>query len=64
MLNALRAKFIQLKFYKFPFLFRLSLLLASTNENTVRNPSVYLYKSLKLRSISVSYFKHTVIVST
>ena len=54
-LRILRAQFIPLKFYKFPMLFLLSLLLASTNENIVRNLSVYLYKAFKLpRSISVS----------
>ncbi len=53
-LRTLRAQFIPLKFYKFPSLFRLSLLLASTNENIVRNLSVYLYKTFKLRSISMS----------
>ena len=49
--SSLRVQFISSKFYKFPNLFRLSLLLASTNENTVRNLSVYLYKAFKLRSI-------------
>ena len=49
--SALRVQFIPSKFYKFPNLFPLSLLLASTNENTVRNLSVYLYKAFKLRSI-------------
>ena len=53
-LRTLRAQFIPLKFYKFPSLFRLSLLLASTNENIVRNLSVYLYKAFKLHSISMS----------
>ncbi len=50
-LSALRVQFIPSKFYKFPSLFRLSLLLASTNENIVRNLSVYLYKAFNLRSI-------------
>ena len=50
-LSALRVQFIPSKFYKFPSLFRLSLLLASTNENIVRNLSVYLYKDFKLRSV-------------
>ena len=50
-LSALRVQFIRSKFYKFPSLFRLSLLLASTNENIVRNLSVYLYKAFTLRSI-------------
>ena len=53
-LRTLRAQFIPLKFYKFPSLFRLSPLLASTNENIVRNLSVYLYKAFKLHSISMS----------
>ena len=30
----------------------------------MRNLSVYLHKAFKLRSISMSKFKHTVIVST
>ena len=47
-------QFILWKFYKFPSLFRLSLLLASTYENIVRNLSVYLYKAFNLRSISMS----------
>ena len=53
-LRTLILQFILSKFYKFPSLFRLSLLLASTNENIVRNLSVYLYKAFKLRSISMS----------
>ena len=40
MLSDLREQFIPAKFYKFPGLFRLSLLLASNNENVVRNLSV------------------------
>ena len=63
-LRTLRAQFIPLKFYNFPSLLRLSLLLASINENIMRNLSVYLYNAFKLRRISVSEFKHTVIVST
>ena len=51
-LRTLRAQFILSKFYKYPSLFRLSLLLLSTNENIVRNLSVYLYNAFKLRSIS------------
>ena len=53
-LRTLKAQFIPLKFDRFPGLFRLSLLLASTNENIVRNLSVYLYKAFKLRRISMS----------
>ena len=55
-LRTLRAQFITLKIYKFPSLFRLSLLLASTNKNSVRNPSCICTKPLS--------FKHTVIVGT
>ncbi|WP_419585603.1 hypothetical protein, partial [Thiolapillus sp.] len=51
MLSDLREQFIPAKFHKFPSLFRFSLLLASNNENIVRNLSVYLYKAFKLRSI-------------
>ena len=50
-LSTLRVQFIPSKFYKFPRLFRLSLLLASTNENAVRNLSAYLYKAFKLHRI-------------
>ena len=54
-LRTLRVQFIPLKFYRFPSLFRLSLLLASTNENIVSNLSVYfVYKAFKLHSISMS----------
>ena len=53
--RALKVQFILPKFYRFSSLFfLLSLLLASTNENIVRNLSVYLYKAFKLRRISSS----------
>ena len=51
MLSDLREQFIPAKFHKFPSSFRFRLLLASNNENIVRNLSVYLYKAFKLRSI-------------
>ena len=51
MLSDLREQLIPAKFHKFPSLFIFSLLLASNNENIVRNLSAYLYKAFKLRSI-------------
>ena len=50
----LRKQYIPLKFYKMPNQFRLAMLLACTNEQTMRNVSIYLYKSFKLRSICLS----------
>ena len=49
-LSDLRAQFIPSKLHMFPIRFRLSLLLASNNENIERNLSFYLYKGFKLRS--------------
>ena len=48
-LQGIRETFIQPKYYMHPCLFRLSLLLACTNVNTVRNLSLYLYKAFKYR---------------
>ena len=56
-LRTLRAQFIPLKFDRFPRLFPLSLLLAATNENIVRNLSVYLYKAFKLIIIINNSYK-------
>ena len=47
--SRIRVKFVPSEFYKFPSLFWLSLLLASTNENIVRSLSVYLYKAFKFK---------------
>ena len=43
----LRKQFIPLKYYRHPNLFRLGLLLATQNENILRNLFVYLYKAFK-----------------
>ena len=53
-LRDLRLKLIPPKFYSYPSLFRLSLLLASQNETVVKQLAIYLYKSFKLRSIACS----------
>jgi len=52
--NNLRHDLIPLKFHRNPNAFRLSLLLASTQENTVKNLCVYLYKAFKARDIALS----------
>jgi len=53
-LTDLRLRFISEKFYKNPNLFRLNLLMASTQEEIVRNFALYLYKAFKLRKIAMS----------
>eukprot|EP00745_Piridium_sociabile_P016921 TRINITY_DN25249_c0_g1_i2.p1 TRINITY_DN25249_c0_g1~~TRINITY_DN25249_c0_g1_i2.p1 ORF type:complete len:276 (+),score=3.13 TRINITY_DN25249_c0_g1_i2:81-830(+) len=50
----LRHKYIPLKYYRNPVLFRLALLLSSKNETIIYNLATYLYKSFKRRSIMVS----------
>ena len=52
------------KIIQSPSLFRLSLLLASNNENIVKNLSVYLYKSFKWRSILIFELKSFVVLSS
>ena len=49
MLDDIRKQFIPPKFCKHPCLFRLSLLLASTNQEIVRKLSIFLYKAFKIR---------------
>ncbi len=49
----LRKQFIPLKYYRYPNLFRLGLLLATQNENILRNLCVYLYKAFKRRSVVI-----------
>ena len=44
MWSDLRSQFIPLKLYRFPILFRLSLHLASTNQNMVKHFSMCLYR--------------------
>ena len=44
-----RKQFITPKFCKHPCLFRLSLLLASTNQEIVRKLSIFLYKAFTIR---------------
>jgi len=53
-LNELRHQYILPKFYRNPCLFRLSMLMASTNQHIVKNLSIYLFKALRLRSVVVS----------
>ena len=50
----LRAKYIPLKFYRYPNMFRLSLLLASEKESIIRNLSFFLFKAFRLRSVLTS----------
>ena len=50
----LRNKLIPVKFYKKPSLFKLNMLMASVNENIVKNVCVYLYKAFKLRDYLTS----------
>ena len=52
--NSLRMRYIPLKYHKYPNQFRLSLLLASSNEYLVKNLSLFLYKALQLRSVLLS----------
>ena len=53
-LYELRKDYISEKYYRFPNRFRLSLLLASRNEEIVRKLCIFLYKAFKLRSIVMS----------
>ena len=53
-LNEIRAKLIPYKYYKFPCLFRLCLLLANNNEKVVRNLALYLHKAFRLREVLTS----------
>ena len=50
-LKHLREKFLPAKFCRFPNLFKLTLLLSSTNGKVIHNFGVFLYRSFKLRSI-------------
>ena len=50
----LRDRYIPYKYHRYPTLFKLSLLLASENENVIRNLSIYLHKALILRSVLTS----------
>ena len=49
MLDDIRKQFIPPKFCKQPCVFRLSLLLASTNQEIVRKLSIFLYKAFRSR---------------
>ena len=49
----LRTQSIPLKYFRHPNLFRLGLLLATQNENILRNLCVYLYKAFKRRSVVI-----------
>jgi hypothetical protein len=53
-LNQIRESFIAQKYWRRPCLFKLVLLLSSTNETVARNTALYVYHSFKLRSIAVS----------
>lgn len=50
----LREKLIPKKYFRNPNLCRMNLLLASNNEETVRNLALYMYKAFKLRQIAIS----------
>jgi hypothetical protein len=50
----LRLKLIPEKYFRNPNLSRMNLLLASKNEETVRNLALYMYKAFKLRQIAIS----------
>ena len=54
MLSDIRKQCIPSKFCKHPCLFKLVLLLSSTNEVVVKNLAVFLYKSFKLLNIAMS----------
>ena len=49
LLDDIRKQFIPPKFCKHPCLFKLSLLLASTNQEIVRKLKINLYKASKIR---------------
>ena len=49
MLDDIRKQFIPPKFCKHPCVFRLNLLLASTNQEIVRKLSIFLYKAFRIR---------------
>ena len=49
-LSDLRNQLIPRKYYRNPSLFHLILLMASTNETTVKKFAVYLYKGFQIRS--------------
>ena len=53
-LNDLRVQLIPPKYYRCPSQFRLTLLLAATNETLVKQLAMFLYKSFKRRSIVCS----------
>ena len=48
MLQEIKKQFIPPKFCKHPCLFRINLLLTSTNERIVRRLSIFLYKAFKV----------------
>ena len=50
----LRRELIPEKYYRYPNAFRLSLLLACQNRQTLRNLCIYVYKAFKIREISLS----------
>lgn len=45
----IREQFIPEKFFREPCFFRLTILMSSTNENIVKNFSLFLYRAFKLR---------------
>ena len=53
-LQSIRETFIRPKYYRWPCLFRLNLLLSCTDTNVVRNLSLYLYKAFRHREIATS----------
>ncbi|MCK5873008.1 MAG: hypothetical protein KAG26_09300, partial [Methylococcales bacterium] len=53
-LDDLRRQYIQPKYYNYPSDFRLTLLLSTTHEKTVRSLAIYLYQALKRRRIIMS----------
>jgi hypothetical protein len=53
-LQTIREQFIPPKYYNHPSLFRLTLLMSSSNTKVVRNVSLFVYKALKFRDVATS----------
>ena len=53
-LDDLRGRYIRPKYFNFPSDFRLTLLLSTKNERTLRNLALYLYKAFSRRKIIMS----------
>eukprot|EP00745_Piridium_sociabile_P009702 TRINITY_DN16777_c0_g1_i4.p1 TRINITY_DN16777_c0_g1~~TRINITY_DN16777_c0_g1_i4.p1 ORF type:complete len:274 (-),score=-0.83 TRINITY_DN16777_c0_g1_i4:279-1100(-) len=53
-LSGIRERFIRPKYYRQPSLFKLSLLMSSSESDVVRNVSLFLYKAFKYRELAMS----------